>query len=151
MQTFVWKPEFDTGIETVDQQHHQLVNLVNRLGTVVFDGRNFESAVVPILGELAEYASNHFSDEECLMEDCGVDRRHIVHHQLQHSQFIDEVEKIFALSSTQQNPIETVGTFLSSWLVNHILEEDQSMARQIVMIKNGATPNAAYDNEGLSK
>ena len=151
MQTFEWKPEFDTGIETVDQQHHQLVNLVNRLGTVVFNGRNFESAVVPILTELAEYAANHFSDEESLMEDCRVDRRHIVHHQLQHSQFIDEVEKIFDLSNTPQDPIETVGNFLSSWLVNHILEEDQSMARQIIMIKNGATPSAAYEKQGPSK
>lgn len=151
MQTFIWKPEFDTGIETVDQQHHHLVNLINRLGTVVFDGSNFESAVVPILAELADYASTHFSDEESLMEDSGVDRRHFMHHQLQHSQFIDEVEKIFDLSGTQQNPIETVGTFLSSWLVNHILEEDQSMARQMIMIKNGATPNEAYESEGLRK
>ena len=151
MRTFDWKPEFDTGIETVDQQHRQLVNLVNRLGTVVFDGNNFESAIIPILTELAEYASTHFSDEESLMEDCGVDRRHIVHHQLQHSQFIDEVEKFFDLSATQQDPVETLRNFLSSWLVNHILEEDQSMARQIRLIRNGATPTAAYETEGPDK
>ena len=34
METFRWTPHFETGLETVDTQHHRLVDLINRFGTL---------------------------------------------------------------------------------------------------------------------
>jgi len=151
MQTFQWTSQFDTGIETVDQQHRELVKLINHLGTVSVEGDNFDSAISPILGELTDYAMNHFSEEEDLMEECRLDRRHIEHHQLQHSRFIEEIEEIWGLRGTQQDPVGVLGEFLSSWLASHILEEDQSMARQMDRIRSGMSPDAAYRGDQRSK
>ena len=151
MQAFVWKAEFDTGIDAVDEQHRQIVDLINRLGTVVVDGRDLDSVIDPVLGELTDYAFNHFSEEEDLMEDRGVDRRHIEHHQLEHSKFIEQVEKIWDSRSAQQNPVTVLTDFLSSWLASHILEEDQSMARQMKLIANGGSAEEAYKGEQRKK
>ncbi|MCX7174491.1 MAG: bacteriohemerythrin [Proteobacteria bacterium] len=151
MQLFQWKPQFDTGIDTVDQQHRQLVDLINRLGTVAVVGQNMEATISPILGELTDYAFNHFSEEEDLMENRGVDQRHIEHHQRQHSRFIEQVEEIWNLRGSQQDPIGILGDFLSSWLTSHILEEDQSMARQMALIQSGMSADAAYRSEQHDK
>jgi len=151
MEAFVWKPQFDTGIDSVDRQHRQIVDLINRLGAVTVDDRSLESVVDPILGELTDYAFNHFSEEEDLMEDRGVDRRHIEHHQLEHSQFIEQVEKIWDSRGAQQNSVKVLTEYLSSWLASHILEEDQSMARQMKLIGNGGSPEEAYKGEQRKK
>jgi len=144
MQTFVWNQRFETGIGEVDEQHLRLVELVNRIVNLVTESKDDEAAIDAILGELGEYASYHFDEEESLMEERGVDRRHIEHHQRQHSQFIDQVGQMWDSRHTLKRPAEAIGDFLSSWLSSHILEEDQSMAQQIVLIANGASAEAAY-------
>lgn len=45
------------------------------------------------------------------------------------------------------NPAEVLQGFLSSWLAFHILEEDQSMARQLTLIGQGMTAEDAFLRE----
>lgn len=148
MHTFIWNKQFETGIESVDQQHLHLVELINRIADLVINGKDDDAAVDSILGALGEYAAFHFSDEESLMEERGLDRRHIEQHQLQHSQFIEQLSQIWDKRESLENPAEVLGDFLSSWLASHILEEDQSMARQMDLIAEGVSPHAAYRQLG---
>jgi two-component system NtrC family sensor kinase len=148
MQRFEWTPQLDTGIESVDEQHRHLVDLLNRIIDLERDGRSADLSVVDaILGELAEYASFHFLDEENLMEARRIDRHHLREHQQQHSDFIQQVEAIWEQRGSQDKPVEALLNLLTTWLAKHIMEEDQSMARQIRLIGQGMSPDRAYASE----
>lgn len=146
MQTFVWNKQFETGIATVDQQHLTLVELINRFAVLVNSGKSDEAALDAILGELGEYASFHFAEEEELMEERGLDRRFLERHERQHSQFIEQLSMMWDKRASLENPAEALGDFLSSWLASHILEEDQSMALQMSLIKIGMPPDEAFES-----
>jgi two-component system, NtrC family, sensor kinase len=147
MQPFVWNQRFATGLEMVDQQHRRLVDLVNRVGTALVTGIADESAVSAILTELADYARRHFADEERLMTEHGVDRRHVEQHKRHHQQFIQQVLGMWQTRTVLDRPFAVLEGFLSSWLSFHILEEDHAMARQIALITKGTSPAEAFHLE----
>lgn len=145
MQNFVWNQRFETGINTVDEQHRHLVDLINRIVMLGSDGKSdIVAAVDAILGELGNYASYHFDEEESLMAERGVASRHVEMHQLEHSRFIERVGQIWDARDAQDKPVEVLENFLTSWLTEHILEVDHLMARQIELIGKGMSPDAAY-------
>ncbi|MFA6314051.1 MAG: bacteriohemerythrin [Sterolibacterium sp.] len=147
MQPFVWNQRFVTGLDTVDQQHRHLVDLINRVAILVIEGAGDEATIEAILAELGSYAGYHFGEEERLMAARRVDPRHVERHQSHHRQFIEQVGQMWATRDTLEKPAEVLGNFLSSWLTFHILEEDQAMARQVGRIAGGESPETAYERE----
>ena len=61
-----WKDEYSVGLDSIDQQHRKLINLINQLTTAVeySTGEEFEREA---LAELVDYTKTHFSYEEGLM------------------------------------------------------------------------------------
>lgn len=147
MQTFVWNSRFETGIPSVDDQHRQLVNIVNRVGDALIDGHATEESILGAFKELENYALYHFDDEEHLMLAAGVDHRHTDLHKQHHLQFFDQLTSMWRGRTELDNPAEALLDFLSSWLTFHILEEDQSMARQIALIEAGVSADEAFQRE----
>lgn len=148
MQSFEWNRHFETGLETVDQQHQCLLELVNQFGTRLMDNSIDPLALETLFVELAAYAQHHFEEEELLMAEVEVDPRHRTHHAAAHRGFLQEVTIMHAAVSLD-NPktIKQLLDFLIHWLVFHILGADQSMARQIAAIRSGLTAAQAYDAE----
>lgn len=148
MRTFVWDGYFTTGIAAVDEQHHRLVDLTNRLGETLVDGALGEGdSLKSVFGELAEYAGYHFTEEEQLMERAGLDGRHVEAHRASHRRFVEQVTTMWASRQTTSSPLSVLQDFLAAWLSFHILGEDQSMARQLQRIEAGATPADAFEHE----
>lgn len=147
IETFLWDQHFTTGLETVDQQHHRLVELINRLGDSVADGSTSDDAAKAIFAELADYARYHFSEEERLMEDSGLDPRHRALHQRHHVEFVEQITAMWNARGAIRDLAESLHGFLCAWLAFHILGEDQSMARQIARVKTGESAAEALDRE----
>ena len=147
MQAFTWSSRFETGIASVDEQHRQLVEIVNRMGTILIDGSATQDSITGVFGELAAYAKQHFADEERLMIEAGLDRHHVAQHQLHHRQFVTQLTDMWKGRTGLSNPTEVLHGFLSSWLTFHILEEDQSMARQLVLVQQGIAADEALHRE----
>jgi hemerythrin-like metal-binding protein len=148
VDAFVWNDHFATGIESVDVQHHRLVDMVNHVGDMlVNEAGATEGSVQEVFGMLAEYAQFHFADEERLMAENGLDPRGTEMHVGHHSDFIQQVGAMWQARASMQNPAEALHGFLSAWLTFHILGEDQAMARQIRRVGEGMTPAAAYELE----
>jgi hemerythrin-like metal-binding protein len=149
MKAFVWNSCFETGIASVDEQHQRLVEIVNRIGNVLIDGSASADSIGKVFTELAGYATYHFADEERLMADAGVSASHIELHRQHHRQFVEQLTSMWNGRADLGNPAEVLHGFLSSWLTFHILEEDQSMARQIAQIRRGVTAEVAFQQEQL--
>jgi len=149
MKAFVWNSRFETGIASVDEQHQRLVEIVNLIGNALIAGNASEEDIGKIFAELADYAAFHFADEERLMTTTGVSAAHVEQHRQHHRQFVEQLTGMWKGRADLGSPAEVLHGFLSSWLTFHILEEDQSMARQIAQIRGGVTAEQAFQQEQL--
>lgn len=125
-----WKDEYSVGIDSIDQQHKKLLNLINQLQTAVdySTGEEFEREA---LDELVDYTKTHFSYEEGLMEQHGYPD--FEPHKAQHAKMIQKVEEV--LSEYQQDHdkamMNAIG-FLKDWLVNHINGTDKEYSEFLI-------------------
>lgn len=89
---FAWKDAFFTDIQSIDQQHQRLVELINDLAASAIDAEQGSfSKIGPAYNQLLDYARIHFADEEQVMVAGGIAESHISAHKEQHQSFIDEV------------------------------------------------------------
>jgi len=148
MEAFVWNSCFETGIASVDEQHQQLVRITNRVGDRLLAGdQTTEAEMQAIFKELADYAHYHFSNEEALMDEFRLDKRHARTHRANHAGFIEQLVTMWNSRASMKNPAEILHGFLVAWLSFHILREDRAMARQIERVKGGERAAAAYEAE----
>lgn len=146
MESFHWDKHFVTGLTEVDNQHHHLVDMLNQFGNLLAENDVQMTDVDRLFGELADYATYHFRDEEKLMEEAKVDTRHRDHHLRIHEGFLNDVTSLY--SAVSQDNLEQANRllqFLIHWLAYHILGQDQDMGRQIKAIQSGMDPKKAYE------
>ena len=153
MDAFVWDQHFVTGLADVDEQHHGLVDLFNELSQTLFTHQGSAPAVDAdallhgVFGRLVRYAEFHFAEEEGLMHRLGMDPRHIQAHQERHQEFVQQLHALWSTRASMAAPGESFASFLTGWLGPHILGIDQSMARQMDAMAQGASAQQAYERE----
>jgi hemerythrin len=130
MKAFRWDPCFLTGLPTVDEQHHYLVDITNQFGDALMRPQGATSAEVEaLIEELKRYTVYHFQEEEALMERSGVYPAHIAHHRREHAQFLQDVVHMHAgMAGDDREAAAALLNFLSNWLAFHILGTDRLMA-----------------------
>lgn len=144
IEAFVWSDRFASGIESVDSQHQQLFRLINQIGELLVDGGEISEADIQVLvKQLADYTRFHFTHEERVMAEGGLDSTYIDSHKKIHQRFTEQVISMWKGRAGLVDPVRTLYGFLSSWLVYHILGEDQKMAREIMRVCGGISPAAA--------
>lgn len=144
--TFKWNKSFVTNIETVDEQHKMLVNMINKLGESIYSKEELSPEVLDKYFEnLALYAKVHFGDEEVYMAEYKVDSRHQDAHKHAHAMFLQEATKLYEGVKNKLIGPEFLFHFLANWISIHILGTDKIMAKQIKNITEGKTPKEAFD------
>ncbi|NHC06462.1 ATP-binding protein [Azonexus fungiphilus] len=145
MDAFVWDQRFVTGETGVDDEHRELVRLINSL--IGLQSKYVAAETVQAaLDQLIAYAALHFAHEEALMESGGCDPRFVARHATVHRGFAEQVGKLSALPVGSVS-LENLVNYLTAWLAQHILGMDQSMARQIAAIRRGVPAAEAYASE----
>lgn len=145
MDTFVWNDSYMTGEEPVDKEHQELVRIINW----VVENQSLTTSrdkIDEVLTHLVDYAAHHFAHEEQLMAAAGCDPRFVEGHVRIHREFTRQIAKMREFPANQDD-VEYLLRFLSSWLAHHILGIDQAMARQIRKIRQGVAPAQAFDEE----
>ncbi|TSE28073.1 Phytochrome-like protein cph2 [Tepidimonas thermarum] len=147
---FVWDATLLTGLDDVDAAHHHLVDLFNALNRALFQGPGSgmsDQAQQAVFDELMAYARQHFEEEEQLMRDAGLDERHRRLHERLHREFVEQVRSMWDTRGQLRDPAETLMGFLTAWLGLHIMGVDQSMARQLALMRAGVPASEAYARE----
>ena len=135
------------GIATVDEQHRRLLEIFNRIALVQAQDASSETVLV-LLDELAGYTRYHFREEERLMRQWRVDARHCTMHFKAHESFRGFLRRALTLANEQVTDITVeLMAFLAQWLLHHIMEVDQRMARAIRALQAGEAPDGV-DLEG---
>lgn len=127
------KPEFFTGIELIDNEHHQLFDYANQIYDLLhaeFVPDKYDN-IVDILGKLRDYTKKHFADEEAYME--SIQYKKIFTQKIQHQAFIDELDKLdldeISELDNQEETISNLLSFVTDWLIHHILEVDTQIGK----------------------
>jgi len=146
MSFMVWNNYLVTGIDVVDQQHRGLVDMLNQAAPVLAQSSGQALADAgPLLEALVNYAVTHFNTEEALMARLAMEARARDHHHASHQRFGQQVGEMTRDYMAGQGVTgDRLLSFLASWLVLHILGEDQAMARQIHALEGGMAPEEAY-------
>jgi hemerythrin len=146
MVTFQWDNCFVTSLDMVDEQHHALVDIINRFGDLLTQpGGAPQEEVDRVFDELANYSKFHFDEEDAMMRACGLDSRHVTHHCAAHTKFLQDVTQMHAATDhTDHESARHLLTFLTNWLVHHILGTDQRMAALMKAVKEGRSQHTAY-------
>jgi hemerythrin-like metal-binding protein len=146
MKLMAWSEHFVTGIDTVDAQHHALVDMINAAApSLALGDAQAKRVVSPLLDKLIHYAAVHFKFEEELMAKTQVLPDYLAQHQRTHQAFVDEVLHMRQQYDQEGNLSgQDLLQFLTSWLSFHILSEDKRMASQVQAIQRGDTADHAY-------
>ncbi len=147
MSFMVWNDDLATGIDIVDRQHRGLVDMLNQAAPVLaLSSEASAQAIGPLLDELLAYAASHFRTEEELMARLGMASRARDHHHASHARFAEQVSRMIqAFREGTGVTGDRLLSFLASWLVLHILGEDQAMARQVRALEAGLPAEKAYE------
>ena len=146
---FIWSDTFNTNIELVDLQHKNLFQLLNKLSlNIKQDDISYED-VNNSIKLLIHYTENHLHDEELLMMESRIDKRHLTRHRMEHNSFLYDVGLFSDITSSDDRRITRKATnlvrFITYWLIFHILGTDMLMAAQLTNIKAGMSPQQAFD------
>lgn len=125
MEAIAWVSDFEVGVQSIDEQHKRLVEMLNTLGQAIGEDHG-KDAIMGIVEEMKHYAVYHFKTEEDAMEAKDYPKRS--QHKQEHDTFIEQVlDAADALESGGKITPGEVWTFLHKWLIEHILESDKAM------------------------
>ena len=122
------KKEYFTGIQIVDEEHAKLFEYANQIYELLneeFMTDKYDN-IKDLLIKLKDYAKVHFADEEAYME--SIQYKKIFTQKVQHQAFIDALEEYdldeIDQMENQDAVISKMLTFVTDWLVDHILNVD---------------------------
>jgi len=122
-----WNESYSVGLELIDNQHKELVKMVNSLFAGCKQGVvSADIAYLRTISKALEYARIHFSDEEKYMSLVKYPK--LEEHKKEHEEFVVEIKasmKLFEEGKTE--PID-MANFLKNWLLNHIAISDKQYA-----------------------
>lgn len=131
MAILAWMEEFNVGIASIDEQHRQLVEIINQLDEAVAIGSE-QKHIAELMTALINYAEYHFKHEEDLMASVDYDRKNFAEHRNQHQDFTAQIHRAQQIAVTNPESItRSLLDFLVDWLCSHILGVDKKMAMAI--------------------
>lgn len=126
MALMTWSSKYSVGVETLDNQHKNLMKVLNELHAASMRGEARKVAG-PLLSQMASIASEHFSTEERLME--SIKFPGLAGHRAKHQELAG---KIAEFVSRHEKGDPTVYTpllyFVRDWQTKHMETEDQEYA-----------------------
>lgn len=126
---YEFKDEYLTGVDSVDAEHRRLFEIAGeayKLSKDEFIADKYDQ-VRHIFGELKNYALEHFEHEEAYMDSINYKYKFI--QKVQHDQFREKINEMDLdhLDENTEDMLDEILTYLTSWLVNHILEHDKQL------------------------
>lgn len=121
-----------TGIETIDEEHRRLFQLINESMELLKENGASKVIVKNLLKELREYAGTHFAHEEAYMEQ--IKDLELPRQRKEHAQFAVKVDSYKIADLTEEESgqaAQELLSFMAKWLYRHILSSDTMIGKMI--------------------
>jgi hemerythrin-like metal-binding protein len=131
MPLIEWTAELSVGIESIDEQHKKLVNMINALNDAMLSNSSNE-LLGKIFTGLAAYTQKHFAYEENMFAEYGYPNSQ--EHKRQHNELIAQVVELKGrfLDNPQGTISNDLMLFLKRWLTNHIMRTDKEYTEFLI-------------------
>jgi hemerythrin-like metal-binding protein len=126
-----WTDELSVGIDSIDEQHKKLVNMINALNEAMLTNSSHE-LLGKIFTGLAAYTQKHFTYEEDMFAEYGYTDSE--EHKRQHNELIAQVVELKErfIEDPQGTMSADLMLFLKRWLTNHIMRTDKDYAEFLI-------------------
>ncbi len=143
---FKWSPDYSVHIKTIDDQHRELVNILNRLFVAV-SKREGEKVIAEILDALMSYTQTHFALEERLMRRAKYND--LESHMEEHRRLLEKLDQLCNKHLIQEKPIYfEMLSFLKTWLKEHIQGVDTQYS---AALQQAGFSTAAWEHEASAE
>ncbi|MFW5799565.1 MAG: bacteriohemerythrin [Spirochaetota bacterium] len=138
MSMFKWNEKYLTGIDLIDEQHKEMVNIFNKLYKAYYESDKNQvtnTFLKKIFYELIDYMYIHFTTEENLLYRFNYP--YFSEHKALHDEFKRELTKMydeFRYSSEYENKIVVTShliLYIYEWVEGHILKSDKKYSDYI--------------------
>ena len=125
MAPIEWRESFATGIDAVDHEHRELIDLVNRIDTVLA-GDASAGEMDAALGDLYRAISSHFALEERFMREHGYDQ--LAEHKGDHEVLLDDLRGLMEVqdqgAAMDADAIRAFADRVAEWFSGHFRTHD---------------------------
>lgn len=139
---FEWKDAYSVGVDEIDDQHRNLVEMVNQLYDHLNEDSSMRLYIEVFLERLVSYVDYHFACEERAMQESHFPDYdgHLKIHNALRAQVMEFKQKFV---NNEADVSESLMEFLKDWLLNHIGGMDQKLGAHLK--DNGLTRNTRDD------
>ncbi|WP_051321527.1 bacteriohemerythrin [Chrysiogenes arsenatis] len=123
-----WSPQLAVGVNIIDEQHKELVNLCNAFYAATGSASGKEK-IKGILEELVKYTLYHFDTEKQLMGRHNYSDS--ANHLAQHDKLVAKVVEYKQRFEKGESVGAELSRFLRDWLVQHIMRTDKAFAKEL--------------------
>lgn len=117
MAYFNWATSFSVGVPELDEQHQELIAMINNLHS------NLDAGVAAdIVKKMFDYVAQHFRREEDLM--LAVNFPELGAHIREHQAFLEKAKEFANQDFSDLSACEQLAAFLRRWYSHHIVEVD---------------------------
>jgi len=128
--TIEWRPEYETGIASIDHEHQEIINRLNRLLIAAEEGGSKEGTLAE-LGEIYAWISAHFALEEQIMRNKKYDQYD--DHKDDHERLLDDISSILMdfENGSYGGLDDAFRSRLHNWFAEHFKSKDARLHRLI--------------------
>jgi hemerythrin len=124
MALSIWNDSYSVHNDKIDCQHKVLFDIFARLHTEC--NNNDMELLHVLLRELHDYTIDHFKSEEEYMVEMRY--KGVIMHRIEHRYFEKRIREVMEQESDRSaDRLRILITFLSSWLVQHVVGEDKKI------------------------
>jgi hemerythrin len=128
MGKWEWNSSLETGVELIDEQHHELFARIDQLEVAIYNG-TASRELKGIFEYLKSYIIEHLEAEEKILSDCNYPdfERHFEEHE-KFRKLISEMSASYKEKGGDNYLAIDVDKQLRKWWENHIMKMDMSYA-----------------------
>lgn len=124
-----WKDHYSVGVDAVDHEHRELLELINRLHEELLAGGP-EPAVPAFLGEIFRGISAHFALEERFMREHRYDQ--FGEHKEAHEELLEEIRDIMdGYRANPEQASQRLSRQLDAWFTVHFKTHDARLHHRL--------------------
>jgi hemerythrin-like metal-binding protein len=131
-----WSPTYSVGVAFIDDQHKDLVALLNDFNAAYRAGSDRAQLEV-LCTKLTKYAERHFRDEEELMRASAMPPAEVSRHMSEHVWLVEQIFQVYSeIQSEARRGADEMAAFLQRWLLSHVLQSDKAYAEYVTELKD---------------
>ncbi|MEI0580806.1 bacteriohemerythrin [Brachyspira pilosicoli] len=126
-----WRPIYETKHKIIDNQHKELVNIINELYLSTINNGESNGAFIKAVKKCIDYTQYHFKTEEKIMD--LINYSDAENHKAMHKNFcVELVNQIRRYEEGQPFVANKFLKYLKDWLLEHIAFRDKIFVEEVI-------------------